>query len=73
MAVVAKTCTGCYQSPADEDADPGPHALWNLVPACATCNLSKSNRDPWAGIADHLASRGVALPSLLHHLRPDVA
>lgn len=33
----------------------GDHALWNLFPACAECNLSKSARDPY----EFLRSRGV--------------
>lgn len=33
----------------------GAHALWNLWPSCAACNLSKSDRDP----VEFLRSRGV--------------
>lgn len=33
----------------------GDHALWNLVPSCAACNLAKSDRDPY----EFLRSRGV--------------
>lgn len=33
----------------------GDHALGNIWPACADCNLTKSDRDPW----EYLRSRGV--------------
>jgi 5-methylcytosine-specific restriction endonuclease McrA len=58
-------------SPADENAAPGPHALWNLVPACATCNLSKSNKEPWSVLREHLAEQGVDLDEAMKHLRVD--
>ncbi|MFG2292045.1 HNH endonuclease [Streptomyces sp. NPDC048603] len=58
-------------SPADEDGTPGPHAVWNLVPACETCNLSKSNRDPWQFLRESLEARGVdALTVLLADTEP---
>ncbi|MGW0468327.1 HNH endonuclease [Streptomyces sp. NPDC003027] len=51
--------------PADEEEAPGPHAVFNLVPACAECNLSKSNSDPWEFLRDALAARGVDLEACL--------
>lgn len=54
--------------PADEDAPPGPHAVFNLVPACPTCNLSKGNRDPWAFLEGSLAARDVNLDECLTSL-----
>jgi 5-methylcytosine-specific restriction endonuclease McrA len=51
--------------PADEDATPGPHAIFNLVPSCAECNLSKSNGDPWAFLRDALEARGIDLDACL--------
>ncbi len=51
--------------PADESATPGPHALFNLVPACQACNLSKGNREPWAFLRDALAERGIDLDACL--------
>jgi 5-methylcytosine-specific restriction endonuclease McrA len=37
----------------------GDHALYNLVPSCPKCNLSKGARDEWAFLASALAARGV--------------
>ncbi|MFD0650205.1 HNH endonuclease [Streptomyces malaysiensis subsp. malaysiensis] len=43
----------------------GPHALFNLAPSCATCNLSKGARDPWAFLTEALEARGVDLDECL--------
>lgn len=43
----------------------GPHAVWNLVPSCATCNLSKGDREPWAFLRTSLAARGIDLDACL--------
>ncbi|MFI7096419.1 HNH endonuclease [Streptomyces lydicus] len=47
------------------DVPQGHHALWNLVPACAPCNQSKGNRDPWAFLERALAERGIDLDACL--------
>ncbi|MCY0926228.1 HNH endonuclease [Streptomyces sp. H27-H1] len=51
--------------PADADEAPGPHALFNLVPSCETCNLSKNNRDPWQFLRDAMEERGVDLDACM--------
>ncbi|MFI9123870.1 HNH endonuclease [Streptomyces bikiniensis] len=57
--------------PADEEAAPGPHAVFNLVPSCAECNLSKSNGDPWEFLRKSLAARGVDLDAALRFFDVD--
>ncbi|MFB7823868.1 HNH endonuclease signature motif containing protein [Streptomyces hydrogenans] len=52
-------------TPADEEKPPGPHAVFNLVPSCAECNLSKSNGDPWSFLRESLAARGIDLDAAL--------
>ncbi|MFD5198812.1 HNH endonuclease [Streptomyces sp. NPDC058375] len=43
----------------------GPHALHNLVPSCAECNLSKGTKEEWGILAEHLAARGIDLDACL--------
>ncbi|MFD5161035.1 HNH endonuclease [Streptomyces hawaiiensis] len=59
--------------PADEDALPGPHALFNLVPACETCNLSKSNKEPWGYLREALAEQGTDLDACIEALEQAAA
>ncbi|WP_353962735.1 HNH endonuclease [Kitasatospora purpeofusca] len=33
----------------------GVHELWNLVPACAPCNLSKADQDPIKWLASRMS------------------
>lgn len=35
----------------------GAHAVWNLWPACALCNITKADRDPW----EYIRSLGVTI------------
>lgn len=54
--------------PDDEDAPPGPHALFNLVPSCRDCNRGtggKHSREPWAFLREALIARGVDLDRCL--------
>lgn len=51
-------CVYCGSAPAEHDdhahplAKGGEHSVWNLVPSCAPCNLSKNDRLPLEWIAE---------------------
>ncbi|MFF5760765.1 HNH endonuclease [Streptomyces longwoodensis] len=57
--------------PDDEDAEPGPHALFNLVPSCPACNRGrdgKHSKEPWQFLRESLAEQGTDLDACLEFL-----
>ncbi len=46
----------------------GEHSVYNLLPLCAPCNLSKSDRDPWEWLACNLGVDFQQLAGLYVHV-----